>query len=70
MDNIRKYILYGEYDTPRRINGALNMFNITNEPKHLILINKGTHNFEYEECFIQLFNVINSILLYETNRFL
>jgi hypothetical protein len=70
IENIKKYILCGRLDTSRRLNGAINMFEESKEPKELIIIEDGTHNFEYEECFNELFYIVDDILVNVTNCFL
>ena len=70
IENINKFIICGQYDTARRVNGAKEMFKLASEPKTFIEIINGTHNFEYEECFNDLKLQVNKILLEQINRFL
>ena len=70
LDSIHKYIICGNLDTERRMVGASNMFNIASEPKQFIQIQNGTHNYEFEECFNELFNKLDSILTNQIIRFL
>ncbi len=70
MENINKYFIWGDQDTQRRIDGTKNMFQRSLEPKEIIVIPGGTHNFEYEDCFIILYGAVSECLSKETNRFL
>jgi hypothetical protein len=70
MDNIKKVIICGNKDTERRINGSRELYNKASEPKEFIEIKNGTHNFELEECFTELYYNVNKILLTETYKFL
>jgi hypothetical protein len=46
------------------------MFNTASNPKELIKIEGGTHNYEIHECYNKLYNVIDYILNKKTNRFI
>ena len=70
LDGIHKFIICGNLDTERRMVGASNMYNIASEPKQFIQIQNGTHNYEFEECFNELFNTLNTILSNQVIRFL
>ena len=70
MININKYIICGNLDTDRRLNGAKEMFKRASEPKTYIEITNGTHNYEYSECFYELDTHINKIISGQINKFL
>lgn len=70
MKKIRKYIICGALDTERRTNGSKKMFAIASEPKSFFEIPNGTHNFENQDCYNNLYGLINSILQFEVNKFL
>lgn len=69
MDGIHKYIICGDQDTKRRMDGAVAMYNNASEPKTFIPIVNGTHNFEFQECFTSLCQTIDNIFLQEMSRF-
>ncbi len=66
--NIVKYIVCGTHDTERRLNGSIDMYNNAHEPKYYNQIKNGTHNFEYDECFIELCKYIHAVILNEISR--
>lgn len=70
MININKYIICGNFDTDRRLNGAKEMFKKASEPKTYIEITNGTHNYEYSECFTELYLHIDKIISEQINKFL
>ena len=70
MYNINKYIICGNLDTDRRLNGAKEMFKKASEPKTYFEIINGTHNFEYDECFDKLQTYVNMIILQQINKLL
>jgi hypothetical protein len=69
MEGIHKYIICGNLDTERRMNGAKKMYEIASEPKVEIIIPNGTHNFEFQECFQTLLQTLLSILIHQKSRF-
>jgi predicted esterase len=70
LDGIHKFIICGNLDTERRMKGSINMYNMASEPKEYIQIENGTHNYDFKECFNELFNILHTILSNQVSRFL